>query len=321
VARHITWNNFLDSYIKAGVPGFYRLRGSPVVQLYVSESAKSIGLRIYLSEPIEIPSLPFKELLLELKMDEGEYYIDFSTSNSNLFQQFYSMMTFISDSVQLENRSPLSSIIESIGRFRELISNFNLLGDEKVIGIWGELLVLELLLNKHGAKAVFFWKGPDKTVHDFRLEKIELEVKTTRNEERMHIISRLSQLDPSPEYRLYMCSLQVAESNANGLSLPECIEKITNKLKTHKDECNYFDNELKKEGYKATQAEYYTSKYYLRTKPKLIEILESTPKINRKLISDVFDKDGDSRIDDVHYRLDVSGLGFDDTDERYKEIL
>ena len=170
-------------------------------------------------------------------------------------------------------------------------------------------------------KLYIIGKAREKIVHDFRLNKIELEVKTTRNEERKHIISRLSQLDSSPGYSLYLCSLQVAVSHADGISLPECIDKITNKLKKHKAEYNYFQKELNKEGYQVSQAEFYTTKYYLRTKPEIIEILESTPKINRKLISDVFDKDGYSRIDDVHYRLNVSGLGFDDTDERYGEIL
>jgi hypothetical protein len=231
------------------------------------------------------------------------------------------MMVFISDSVQLKNIVPLIAIHEAVEMHRQLISNIDLLGDEKVIGIWGELWVLNRLLKKYGSKAVYYWKGPEKIVHDFRLSKIELEVKTTRNEERKHIISRLSQLDKSPGYSLYLCSIQVAVSHADGFSLPECIEEITNKLKKHKDEYEYFKKELNKEGYQVSQAEFYKTKYYLRTKPEIIEILEITPKINRKLISDVFNNGGDSRIDDVHYRLNVTGLGFDDTDERYGEIL
>ena len=142
MARHITWCNFLETYINANVPGFYRLEGNPVTQFYVLDAAKRIGLRIYLFEPIELPSLPFKELQLELKMDGGNFYIDFSTSNKSLFQHFYSMMVFISDSVQLENIAPLIAIYEAVERLRQLISNIDLLGDEKVIGIWGELWVL-----------------------------------------------------------------------------------------------------------------------------------------------------------------------------------
>ena len=102
--------------------------------------------------------------------------------------------------------SGIKAAERAIGQFRVLLKRSHVMSEDSMVGLWGEMWALIRLLNKYGTGTIDSWKGPDKGVHDFRIGNNELEIKTTRNEERTHIISRLSQLEPSPDMDLYLVS-------------------------------------------------------------------------------------------------------------------
>jgi len=318
--RHITWEVFLEDYIKPGVPAKYQFKGKPDLSFYVADKAKKIGLNISIDQNTCLPDIPLKELTLELKADNDGYYADFSTVNESLFEHFYSMMCFISDSVQIKNRDFIDSVVDAVEQLKNLISSERLLSEEKIIGMWGELWVLEQFLTEKGSEAVNLWKGADKAIHDFRLAGSELEVKTTRNEERIHMISRLSQLEASPDKKLYLCSIQIVEGTSDGYSLAEFVSKIENYLKGDKERLSFFDKQLEKEGYKHSQARFYTTRYYLRSKPEIMIVDEQFPGIYRNLIDASYGKES-ARISNVHYSIDVTGLGFELNKQEILKLL
>jgi len=318
--RHITWELFSSDYIGPGLPAKFHLDGTPTVIFYVTENAERIGLKVYVDENSHLPDIPLKELTLELKADKDGYYVDFSTINGSLFEHFYSMMNFISDSVQLKNTNIVDAINEAVESLKSLVSNKKLLSEDKIIGLWGELWMLEKLIEENESKAVFLWKGADKAIHDFRMSKVELEVKTTRNEDRVHMISRLSQLEASPEFELFLCSIQVVEGSTDGLTLGEYVEKINEYLINDHTSKDKFEKQLDKEGYKANQARFYTTRYYLRSKPEIIPITDNVPRIIRSMIDDRYGKEISARINNVHYSIDVTGLGIELTDSVVKKL-
>lgn len=318
--RHTTWEVFLEDYIKPGVPAKYQFKGEPDLSFYVSNKAEKIGLNIRVDQNTCLPDIPLKELTLELKADNDGYYADFSTVNASLFEHFYSMMCFISDSVQIKNHDFIAAVIDAVEQLKNLISSERLLSEEKIIGMWGELWVLEQFLSEKGSEAVYLWKGADKAIHDYRLEGSELEVKTTRNEERIHVISRLSQLEASPNKQLYLCSIQVVEGSTDGYSLSEFVNRIESLIKNDKEAFSYFEKQLDKEGYKYGQARFYTTRYYLRTKPEIIIIDNQFPGIYRNLIDASYGKES-SRISNVHYSINVTGLGSEFNKKQISKLL
>ena len=321
MTRHITWETFDRDYIKPSVPATYRLPGNPPVSIYVGKKANKIGVKIQVDSKTELPDVALKELSLKLRADKDNLYADFSTSNTVLYEHFYSMICFISDSIQIENKNTIDAINEAVERLKHLISSVNLLSDETIVGIWGELWVLEKLIDGRGTEGVFLWKGPDKSIHDFRLEGAEIEVKTTRNEDRIHIISRLTQLEPSPDFDLLLCSIQLVEGTTDGLTLTNFVEKIEKYLTEDQKASDYFTKQLEKEGYKPKQGKHYTTRYYLRSTPELIAVTDETPRLNRDMIDEKFGKKLSSRISNVHYSIDVTGLGVEYSDPRFKLIF
>jgi hypothetical protein len=321
MTRHITWEVFSIDYIEPGVPGKFRLEGIPSVIFYVSDKAQRIGIKIYVDAHTRLPDSLLKELTLELKADENGFYADFCTTNSALFEHFYSMMCFISDIVQLKNINIVDAINQAVQRLKSLISSKQLLSEEKIIGIWGELWMLEWLIKEKGSKAVFYWKGSDKAIHDFRMREIELEVKTTRNEDRVHIISRLSQLEESPNLDLYLCSIQLVEGSTEGLTLGEYVVNINELLRSDSEAISQFEKQLNKEGYELQQSAHYSTRYYLRSIPSIILITDNFPRIIRNTIDVRYGSESSCRISNVHYNIDVTGLGVEINDSDIKKLL
>lgn len=319
--RHITWELFYSDYIKPGVPAKYQLNGKPRMVFYVTENARKIGLKIYLNNKISIPEMYLKEISLDLKADKQGYYADFSTINSALFEHFYSMMCFISDAVQINQRSIADAVDDAVESLKSLISSEKLLSEEKVVGVWGELLILKKLICLYGINAVYSWKGAEKAIHDFRMNGLELEVKTTRNESRIHMISRLSQLDHSPEFDLFLCSIQVVESATDGVSLNELVGEINKIIGDNEKAKTLLKTLLANEGFKECQANHYVQRYYLRSRPEIVHVTDRVPKIVRSMIDNRYGEEFGSRIDNVNYSLDVTGLGEELTDEVFKRII
>lgn len=319
--RHCTWEEFQRDYITPGVGGAYSPHGEPDVQVYASPGGRRIGVLVAVADPATIKSLPLRQASLALKMKGTQYYADFSTTNDALYEQFFGLISQVADSVQLDGELPARAIDLSITKLRSLLAEEKLLNEDTLVGLWGELWVLKRLISGFSESVVQCWKGSEGAVHDFRRGLIELEVKTTRNEDRKHIISKLSQLDSSPDCDLYICSIQVIEGIENGRSVPESVHEIEAILSEHPATNEEFRRKLKQLGYSTEDESFYSKKYYLRSPPLLVPVTKALPKLNRALIESAFGTELASRIEQVSYQLDVSGLGFGEEDSRYVNIL
>jgi len=98
------------------------------------------------------------------------------------------------------------------------------LAASKIIGLFGELYLLEKLLKKN-RDAIKFWVGPEGKEHDFKNTHDAVEVKTTKNLEKEIVIHGLSQLELPIDGTLYMYVLIYREF-LEGISIIELIEKI-----------------------------------------------------------------------------------------------
>ncbi len=97
---------------------------------------------------------------------------------------------------------------------------------EKLAGLFGELTILDLLLERHGHDVLDTWQGPDSKPQDFRSSYCAIEVKTSFNRSSQTVtVHGLTQLDPPPQSDLFIVLVHVDES-AHGAPLDDLIERV-----------------------------------------------------------------------------------------------
>lgn len=100
------------------------------------------------------------------------------------------------------------------------------------VGLFGELVVLRyLLIPALGAGAVESWSGPAFERHDFVLDHLHIEVKTTRKSRPEHEISRLDQLHVPAGKDLLLVSIQLEETAAGRETLATQLDAVIDELR------------------------------------------------------------------------------------------
>jgi hypothetical protein len=100
------------------------------------------------------------------------------------------------------------------------------------VGLYGELIVLRyLLIPSLGTSAVGCWSGPDSERHDFVLDRLHIEVKTTRKSRAEHEISRMDQLHVPAGKELLLVSIQLEETIGGADSLATQMDIIVDLLR------------------------------------------------------------------------------------------
>lgn len=103
-------------------------------------------------------------------------------------------------------REPVAAVVRTLEDFRDLLaaSRAREISLSVVVGLVAELLILNRLLDR-SREAWRCWAGPLGDRHDFRREKLSLEVKcSSRLSSRTITISSVEQLEPLPEGELYL---------------------------------------------------------------------------------------------------------------------
>src|SRR5262249_32261137 len=139
----------------------------------------------------------------------GRNFIEVATTTASLYRQFYHFSVAVAERIIVEKHSPLEAIALELKCFADLLETKPLLSLERQIGLIGELVFLERLVQKIGTRAVEAWIGWMPEPHDFRLDTREFEVKTTTSAQRIHTINGIEQLVPSNECTLHLVSVML----------------------------------------------------------------------------------------------------------------
>ena len=133
----------------------------------------------------------------------------------------------------------------------------NILNFQQQIGLVGELTVLlNLMDNGHGAKALDYWKGPEGGLHDFVNDNTwELEVKTSTYPSPVVKVHPIEQLEPIG-LPFHLIVVKLKTDPTKGTTLPDWIKNIKGKLTTVKDK-NRLDDLLLEVGYSDVDASKY----------------------------------------------------------------
>jgi hypothetical protein len=171
------------------------------------------------------------------------------------------------------------------------------LSQEKQIGLFGELDILEQLIVKTDMQVIQYWKGPGSGAQDFQFEMSALEVKSTINEYKTSVlISNIKQLDKENRNSLYLCFIHYEALLERGISLPAMVDRILQLIIGTKW-ADAFEEKLLGLGYYAQDAPKYKIGY-IRRSTEFFDTADPFPKIVRQNIA--------CEIIDVSYSIDLS---------------
>lgn len=314
--RLLPWEAFRSTFLERGLPADIPVLGEPGVTLFLEQGGGRIGLRAPWAGG-ELPDPRLRAVHVEHVEDELIIW----TGAEDLYQPFYALLLDIADRVQLDGRSSAEAVSESVRGWRRLLAGLSGLSTEEQIGLSGELWTLSRLVAARGPAGVQAWTGPSAEAHDFKLESTEIETKTTIGERRRHRISRLDQLQPSPECHLYMLSLHFARAGlGGGWTLGSQIAGLRTSLESDAKAGERFEELLFDANWRDDEEHLYTDTYKTRESPRLILVDDAFPRLTPEMVRTALG-DLTTRVDDLTYRVDVDGLGTSDGNPEFLAIL
>ena len=302
----------MRAFLESDAPSLHVIDGAPSVSIFIDPEIPSIGLRVPLGTADYVQDAPLAEIEAHVGMVGGARSLEISTSNESLFPIFFPFALTLADRIQIEHTEVGAAVKASLDHWGALVRRAAMLSDDEQTGLMGELWMLERLARQAPEIALAAWTGPSREAHDFRIGDREFEVKATRGERRVHVISNMTQLVPSPGRSLYIVSLQFAASGAEaGSSLAERLSELR-ALFERGGLATDFDRLLRSGyGLDGSNREFYRQRLHLRSSPALIPVTDDLPSIRQEDITAI-PRPGMQRILDVRYRLDLTGLGFED---------
>jgi hypothetical protein len=193
-----------------------------------------------------------------------------------------------------------------ISKWRHFLSvpSSEILSEENIIGLLGELLLLKTLIGTFKDDAISYWAA-ERGEEDFLINNKVIEVKATLKEKHQHIINGIDQLLILKGKNKFILSLLFLKSeNDFDLNLPQLINQCVDNLSDFPPALDIFFSKLKLRGYDHRDSNLYLKHNYKLYKGGYFEVNESFPKLtNNELIQPL-----NSRISKVRYSIDMEGL-------------
>ena len=167
----------------------------------------------------------------------------------------YESERILIENPQIDNES----LLYEISPFLSLIIQSQVMSVPKQMGLTGELILMEQLLNFankngiHHSRVINSWKGYDSADRDYYANEIAIEVKASGSRNRVHMISSIEQLllsEEPKEEQLFVYSIGLSPDASRDYKLItqiDNIERILNPL-LHEEFYNYLQ-EYCSEGY------------------------------------------------------------------------
>ena len=245
----------LAAYFDAGHPAEQRLSEEPLCVLGIDPPRGELTLCTPATGS-DIDVSAYRMIRTDIVEEPGDETVWFrvTVEAKGIEYEAYSLLQAVTD--QLQQGDDLERALHvALDAFRGLLARAPRLSEDQEIGLFGELVALDRLIDGVGeTEALAAWLGPRAEEHDFVLGEADVEVKTTRSERRIHVIHGLGQLTPTPGRLLHLMSVQVTGAGAagNGETLPELIERIRRRLRSGRTD---FDDRLTDCGWEDAQAD------------------------------------------------------------------
>ena len=197
----------LAAYFDAGHPAEQRLTEDPLCVLGIDPPRGELTLRTPATGSV-IDVSAYRMIRTDIVEEPGDETVWFRVTieAKGIEYEAYSLLQAVTD--QLQQGDDLERALHvALDAFRGLLARAPRLSEDQEIGLFGELVALDRLIDGVGeTRALAAWLGPRSEEHDFVLGEADVEVKTTRSERRIHVIHGLGQLTPTPGRPLHLMS-------------------------------------------------------------------------------------------------------------------
>lgn len=229
--RHLSMAG-LDKYISRHVPILHPIAGEPAISLFIDPGTPELGVRIHNVSDEELPNISLRHIDARRTWTAGQWCFDIAIVEPSLFRDGYPLLCALADRIQIDRLRPAAALRVSVRQLGLLLRPNDLLSKTIEVGLFGELLTLGGLIRHMGPKAaISAWRGGAGEEHDFGLPDLDVEVKTTATERRVHWIESLTQLLPTGSRPLWLVSHQLTPAGLDeGCRLPSVIERIRDSL-------------------------------------------------------------------------------------------
>lgn len=263
--------------------------------------------RIQLLAPKDGPKADV-DLLKNVMLDTDEEHDKFrlTIDAPEMPEAAYSLAFSVARGIQ-DGKSFHDALQIAMDAMRDVLAKRHRLSDEQVAGLFGELLVLEHLLHKLSPiDAVDAWLGPDGEEHDFSIDGVDIEVKTTLSEKRVHVISGVDQLLPRVGVPLWLLSIQLTRAGiGEGATLDEMCKLAIDEAGAAGQ---IIRERLAKIGWTIADYGLYTTRFGQRSIPRAYHVTGNFPSITGERLGAAVPHV--NLISDVRYRIDVAGLPY-----------
>lgn len=180
-------------------------------------------------------------------------------------------------------------------------SGIGLLNPEEEVGLFGELVMLQRLLESGVAAdlAVKAWEGPMGGLQDFAIGQGAIEVKATVAVSGFPaIVFSLDQLDWTKKQPLFLAGVRLQQV-PSGETLPELVQKVRDSIGAERASYINFNNRLVQAGYlDALSASYVRRFSHVNT--RVVQIDDNSPVLTRNNVGPAISK--------ARYELDLDVL-------------
>ncbi|WP_436775774.1 PD-(D/E)XK motif protein [Yinghuangia sp. YIM S09857] len=279
----------------------------PHVEYFVGSDGERIGLRVEVDAEMRLPTSPLAAVKLAKVVQGGKRFMEISTVERELYRDFHDLLSGVAERVR-SGANPVAAWGATVRSWNELLTRARTRSLTQELGLLGELFVLERLAAGYGWQlAVKSWRGSADEEHDFGLPDVDIEVKTTASERRVHRISGLTQLATTGDRELLLCSLQFTRGGASGRTLTSCIAALRAQIDAEAPaERDHFEGRLIAYGRLDDREQADEESWALRTRPAAYVVDGRFPRLTPDLLA--LPPEVRSHLVDVTYRIDVDNL-------------
>ncbi|MEU8230046.1 PD-(D/E)XK motif protein [Actinoplanes sp. NPDC048967] len=225
------------------------------------------------------------------------HYADLVLLRADLAEIFTGLCADVLAALAAEPDDVLVAIGQVLGGWRELLRSGSKLGIEQLAGLFGELTVLNRLLDLR-PDLLKSWQGPLRAPQDFVLNASAIEVKATASSEgrivRIHGIDQLA----APAGGLMLWWLRLDTGDTGGIAVPELIRSTARRLDRPQDLWQL----LARSGYFMADADRYKGLHFTVVEEAHYRVAEDFPRIvAASLASDL-----PPGVSDVRYAVDLN---------------
>ena len=202
-----------------------------------------------------------------------------------------------------DGKAAIALVVDEIDRWRRFMDRHaKRLDHSAVIGLIGELAVLERLANRIGkGPALAGWRAPSGSLRDFELGSMTVEAKaySPSHGGTVHINDPL-QLEPEAGKELFLACQEVASAEDLGQRLPDHVARVRVTMGHDPGILGDFDRLLADSGYLAVHDDEYRDGYQLGVM-KVFRVDSGFPRIAPESVP--------LGVQNVRFGLQVSSLG------------